>query len=216
MTIRSILACCGLAALLSLVACRGDSTSSDSADGRILFSYSGTESGRFVAKGDAENGNDAEYAVASLFQSSPGSLPILVIEGSMRLDNRYDAKVTILAPPGVGRTECVPGLYGCTTYGSLNLKARSGITSEDRSYVSRSIVVNVSEVTETRVRGTFDMTLEQVSSTGEFTGRTVEVRSGEIDVPGVSGPPRGPGSALTSLPVRGEPRVTRSPHRASP
>lgn len=188
MPIRSILPRFGLAVVLSLAACGGDSTGSGSTDGRILFSYSGAESGRFVAKGYAENGTDPEYAYASLFRSSINSPALLVIRGSMRLDNGYDARLTIVAPSVVARTGCVPGLYGCDTSAEFVLKARSGSTNEDRIYLSRSIEVDVTEVAEQRARGTFTITLEQVAQTGAFNGRAVEVHSGEFDVPVVDLP----------------------------
>jgi len=49
--------------------------------------------------------------------------------------------------------------------------------------------LNVSEVTAQRARGTFEMVVQQLSDSGTFTGPTIEVHSGEFDVPIVDVPP---------------------------
>jgi hypothetical protein len=215
MRICSILSRCGLAALLWLAACSGDSTSaSDLNDGQISFSYSGAESGRFVARGDFENDNNREYAIASVYQRSVNLPIILYINGSMRLDNGSEVKLTILAPPVAVMTSCSPGLYGCEASATLVLSARSGSLNEDRVYATRSIEVDVTEVSEQRARGTFSMTVEQVSSTGQFTGRTIEVHSGEFDVPVVDLPTELAGPSPTSSGVSGKTRTTRSTNLA--
>jgi hypothetical protein len=210
MPVRSIVSRCGLAALLSLVACGWDPTSSSGETGRISFSYSGVESGRFVAIGGAENGGDREYAVSSLFQRSVHLPVTLVINGSVRLGNGSDAELTILVPPMVARTVCPAGFYPCEASATLVLKARSAVPGDERVYRNRSIEVNVSEVTEQRVRGTFEMTAEQLSPSGAYNGRAVEVRSGEFDVPVVDLPPEFAGPSLTSFRVSGKARGAHS------
>lgn len=182
MAIRSTLSRCGLAALLTLAACDGDPTSPlDS--GRISFSYSGAESGSFVAKGRAEDGNDPRYAFATIHQPSWHLPTTLFINGSMRLGNGTDVKLTISAPHLVSRTLCSPGFYPCPASANLVLNAGSGLPSEERFYHARSIDVNVREVTEQRARGTFELTVDRLSDSGQFTGSMIEVHSGEFDVP---------------------------------
>lgn len=185
---RSTLSRCVLAALLTLAACSGDSTSpADS--GRISFSYSGAESGRFVAKGSAKTGNDPDFAYASLFQRSVHLPTFLVINGSMRLGDGTIVKLRIVARPVVIRSVCAPGFFPCEASANLVLNARSDLPNENRDYHSRSIDLNVSEVTAQRARGTFEMVVQQLTDSGTFTGPTIEVHSGEFDVPIVDVPP---------------------------
>lgn len=187
MPLRSIVSRAGLAAVLFVAACTRDSTTAtDPSDGRINFSYAGAESGRFVARGDSQTVSGREYAFASLYPTNASLPTAVVINGSMRLANGSDARVTIFAPPVLGRSSCPPGLYGCVVSARLVLNVRSSAPAEARVYDTRLIEVNLTEVNPQRVRGTFTMTAEEVAASGYFNGRTIEVRTGEFDVPLVS------------------------------
>lgn len=163
---------------LSLGAC-GDSTGSDRArTGELAFSYSGSVSGRFEAVGEPRNtSSNIEFAAA------------LVNDGEMLLvgsepDGRDRADVFIASAPAIQRTTVCTAdtdFFDCEILAGLVLGEDVDTGDYDRSFTGWVGSLTVSEITDTRVRGSFSFTLEDDDVFENAP--LIEVRSGTFDVP---------------------------------
>lgn len=164
---------------VSLGACGDDATGSDRArTGELAFSYSGSVSGRFDAVGQPRStSSNTEFAAA------------LVDDGEMLLvgsepDGRDRADVFIVSAPATRRTTvCTEDtdFFDCEILAGFTLGENLDTGDYDRSFTGWVGSLAVSEITDTRVRGSFSLTLED--NDAFENAPFIEVRSGRFDVP---------------------------------
>jgi hypothetical protein len=178
-TLKRLLGTATLA--LALAACNNDSTgSADNPPGSLSFTYTGTETGSFAASGafDPDANQLSDYAVASILGSQ------IVVIASDTLGTGRGNLFAIYAPPATGVTTCAPGSsqISCRIGGEF-ITAVSSNPNEGfgESYFGYVGTVEVTELANNRVRGTFSITLES-----EDSGSQVEIRAGSFDAPLVS------------------------------
>lgn len=182
MTIPTLKRLLGTATLaLALAACNNDSTgSADNPPGSLSFTYSGTETGSFAASGafDPDANELSDYAVASILGSQ------LVVIASDTLGSGRSNLFAIYAPPSTGVTTCTAttSQLSCRIGGEFLTEVSSNPNEGfGESYAGYVGTVEVTELANNRVRGTFSIVLESENSTNQ-----VEIRAGTFDAPLVS------------------------------
>lgn len=163
---------------LALAAC-GDSTGNeDSNRGSIAFTYSGAESGSFDADGEFRRGITASSTFSAAIIDEDG---ITLVGNETRANNRSDLFL-MLVPERRGTTTCAATDIDCEMFGLFFINVSEQDELSDGIFAGSEGSVNVTGLTEKRVRGTFSLTLEDVESMSG-TPATVRLRSGTFDVP---------------------------------
>lgn len=178
----------GTAALaLALAACKNDSTGSDeNQSGDLSFTYTGAVSGQFNASGefDRNNTSQTEFGAAVV---EDGEIVFLAADEVQA--NRTDVFI-LSAPASEGTTSCTPTtpFESCMLLGFFAVGFTGpGDPEPDASYIGYEGSVQVTELTDDRVRGTFSLLLED-----ENGQNPVQARSGSFDLPII------PASAISS------------------
>jgi hypothetical protein len=179
MTIPALKRSLGTAALaLALAACKNDSTgSSGNGSGDLSFTYSGAVSGQFTASGEFDRNNTSrtEFGVAAVDEGN-----VVLAAADQVQANRTDLFI-MSAPASVGTTTCTPGssFQNCRIDGLFAVGFTSaGDLEPDAIYSGYVGTIQVTELTDDRVRGTFSLLLEDESGVN-----SVEARSGSFDLP---------------------------------
>jgi hypothetical protein len=173
-----------LAAALSvlILSSCGDSTGSqEDGPGRMKFTYSGYVSGTFDASGTPPVSGAGEFGAAMV---NPVSwLTIVAVEDN---GTQYGNTVLLRALPRVGSATCAPGSdpIRCDFRWEFWISPTpgAGVTDLSTGYVG---TVEVTKLTETRVRGTFSIDA-QASSTahgGPNSRVPMLIVNGSFDVP---------------------------------
>ncbi|CAA9339693.1 MAG: hypothetical protein AVDCRST_MAG89-2557 [uncultured Gemmatimonadetes bacterium] len=166
------------AIVLALAAC-GDSTGNeDSNRGSIAFSYSGAESGSFDADGEFRRGVTTSTTFSAAVIDEDG---ITLIGNEARTNNRSDLFLMVV-PERRGTTTCTADDFDCEMLALFLLNASDTDQLSDGFFGGTDGSVNVTGLTENRVRGTFSLNLEDIESTAG-TPAIVRLRSGTFDVP---------------------------------
>lgn len=178
-TLKRLLGTAALA--LALAACKDSTGSGENPTGALSFTYTGAETGEFVANGSFDpDANDLpDYSAAFVLQGE------LVVLASDKLANGRSNLFVLYAPPSVGSTTCT----ATTTESSCFIRGEflTGVSSDPNEghtglYSGQVGNVQVTEIANNRVRGTFTITLEGV----EGAEGTLEIRTGSFDAPFVS------------------------------
>ncbi|HEX8672046.1 MAG TPA: hypothetical protein VF710_09165 [Longimicrobium sp.] len=178
-TLKRLLGTAALA--LALAACNDSTGPVQNPSGALSFTYTGAKKGDFVATGSYNpSANDLpDYSAAFLLR---GELAIL---GSDKLDDGRSNLFVLYAPPAVASTTCA----ATTPQSSCPIRAEflTGASSDPNQgnnglYTGYVGNVEVTEVANNRVRGTFSITLHGAAAAGD----TIEVRTGSFDAPVVS------------------------------
>lgn len=178
-TLKRLLGTAALA--LALAACHDSTGPADNAVGELSFTYTGTEAGEFDASGSFDpDANDLpDYGAAFLLGGE------LVVLASDKLPTGRSNLFIMTVPPTAGTTTCT----ATTPMSSCLIRAEFlvGVSSDPNQghgglYGGYVGAVQVAEIANRRVRGTFSVSLE---GTGD-TGGAIEIRSGSFDVPFVS------------------------------
>lgn len=186
-TLKRLLGTAALA--LALAACKDSTGSGDNPPGSLSFTYTGVETGEFSATGAFDPAANAfsDYAVASLVSGR------LVVLASDTLGTGRGNLFAIYVPPATGITTCT----ATTPSTSCQIRGEflTGITNDpnqgnDALYIGHVGTVDVTEIANNRVRGTFSIVLETEDQESQ-----VEISAGSFDAPIVS--------ALQFNPVRG-------------
>lgn len=181
MTIPTLKRLLGTATLaLALAACSDTTGSGDNPPGAVSFTYTGTDTGDFAASGafDPDANELSDYAVASVLGGQ------LVIIASDTLGTGRSNLFAIYVPPVTGVTTCTATTApaSCRIGGEFLTEVSSNPNEGfGHSYVGSVGTVEVTELANNRVRGTFSITLESENSESQ-----VEIRAGTFDVPVVS------------------------------
>ncbi|HEX8450752.1 MAG TPA: hypothetical protein VF647_01580 [Longimicrobium sp.] len=178
-TLKRLLGTAALA--LALAACKDSTGSGDNPSGALSFTYTGAETGDFVATGSYDpDANDLpDYSAAFVVQ---GKLAVLA---SDKLASGRSNLFVLYVPPSVGITTCTAATQesACPIRGEfltgVSSDPNQGNTGLYTGYVGN---VQVTEIADNRVRGTFSITLHR----GEAPEGTIEVRTGSFDAPVVS------------------------------
>jgi hypothetical protein len=169
------------AIVLALAAC-GDSTGNeDSNRGSIAFSYSGSESGSFDSDGEFRRGATTSTTFSAAIINQDG---ITLIGNEARTNNRSDV-FALGVPERRGTTTCTFDDFDCDMFAVFIMNVSGTDELSDGFFGGYDGSVNVTGLTENRVRGTFSLNLEDLESTAG-TPATVRLRSGTFDVPIVS------------------------------
>jgi len=178
-TLKRLLGTAALA--LALAACKDSTGSGPNPSGALSFTYTGAETGEFDASGSFDpDANDLpDYGVGFVMRGE------LVILASDRLANGRSHLFVLYAPPAVSTTTCT----AATPQSSCQIRAEflTGVSSDPNQgntglYAGRVGNVQVTEIANNRVRGSFSITVER---TGATEG-SIEVQTGIFDVPVVS------------------------------
>jgi hypothetical protein len=186
-TLKRLLGTAALA--LALAACKDSTGSGDNPPGSLSFTYTGAVTGEFSASGafDPDANAFSDYAVASVLSGR------LVVIASDTLVTGRGNLFAIYVPPATGKTTCT----ATTTPTSCQIRGEliTGVSSNPNegiggSYAGYVGTIEVTELANNRVRGTFSIVLES-----EELESQVEISAGSFDAPVVS--------ALQFNPVRG-------------
>jgi hypothetical protein len=178
-TLKRLLGTAALA--LALAACNDTTGSVNNPSGALSFTYTGAVTGEFVATGSYNpSANDLpDYSAAFLVRGE------LVILASDELDGGRSNLFVLYAPPAVASTTCTEA----TAQSSCPIRAEflTGASSDPNQghnglYTGYVGNVQVTEIANNRVRGTFTITVEGT----EAAEGTIEVRTGSFDAPVVS------------------------------
>lgn len=169
----------GTAALaLALAACKNESIGSDENErGDLSFTYTGAVSGQFTASGefDRNNTSQTEFGAAVVEEGE-----VILLGADQVQANRTDVFI-MSAPAREGTTTCTATtpFENCTILGFFAVGFTGPSDPEpDAQYIGYEGSIQVTELTDDRVRGTFSLSLEDEN--GE---NPVEARSGSFDVP---------------------------------
>lgn len=193
-TLKRLLGTAALA--LALGACDNDSTGSkENQGGDLSFTYSGARSGQFAASGefDRNDPNQNEFGVAVIENRE-----LLLLAADHVQANRTDVFI-ISAPAAQGTTTCTPTTQfaDCTLRGYFAVGFTDPNDQEpDAQYLGYVGSIQLTELRDNRVRGTFSLLLEDQNG-----DNTVQARSGSFDLPIVAAsaisPNRSPVTAAT-------------------
>ena len=169
------------AVVLALAAC-GDSTGNDDSNrGSVEFNYSGAVSGSFDSDGEFRRGATTANTFSAAIINEDG---ITLIGNKARASGRSDLFALVM-PERRGTTTCTFDDFDCEMFGFFFVNLSENAEQADYFFAGWEGSVNVTSLTEDRVRGTFSLTLEDEEfSTG--TPPTVRLRNGTFDVPIVS------------------------------
>lgn len=178
-TLKRLLGTAALA--LALAACKDSTGSGENPSGALSFTYTGAVTGEFVATGSFDpDANDLpDYSAAFVLQGQ------LVVLASDKLANGRSNLFVLYGPPAVSSTTCT----AATPESSCQIRGEflTGVSSDPNQghtglYAGHVGNLQVTEIADNRVRGTFTITLEGV----EAAEGTIEVRTGSFDAPFVS------------------------------
>jgi hypothetical protein len=151
----------------------------------VRFTFSGGASGSFDSQGTVTIDDDGLPPLEAFAMAQRDSIGGLLL-GSFRGtgDNRGDLFILQLRGTESGGYACGPGSEGPRCYGHLYLgvDTQQPLSAEE-VYGITSGEVQLSTVSETRLEGTFEVTLKELAA----SPRTLEVVDGVIDVPLVEG-----------------------------
>jgi hypothetical protein len=178
------------AAVVGLGAC-SDSTGAKDRDSTVSFQYSGFSTGSFTASGNATNASQTHPAFAAAIRDTTDDAePVVAIVGFQALENGrtsfIDLEFVEPSKPGDISLDdtCGTGTshVGCglaLLAFNWDLTVDSAAAGEE-SYLVTGGTVHVSEISSTRVRGTFTAQAE------DDNAHTITVTGGSFDVPFVS------------------------------
>jgi hypothetical protein len=177
-TLKRLLGTAALA--LALAACKDSTGSGQNPSGALSFTYTGAEIGEFVANGSFDpDANDLpDYSAAFVVRGE------LVVLASDKLANGRSNLFVLYAPPAVSSTTCTATTpeSSCLIRGEfltgVSSDPNQGNTGLYSGFVGN---VQVTEIANNRVRGTFAITVQGVETQG-----SIEVRTGSFDAPVVS------------------------------
>jgi hypothetical protein len=178
-TLKRLLGTAALA--LALAACKDSTGSGDNPSGDLSFTYTGAKAGQFTASGSFDpDANDLpDYTAAFVLRGE------LVVIASDKLASGRSNLFVLYAPPATGTTSCTAATTptACFIRGDFLTGASSDPNQGNEGlYTGEVGTVEVTELGNNRVRGTFTITLQ-----GEGTAQgEIEVRTGTFDAPFVS------------------------------
>jgi hypothetical protein len=168
-----------LLAVFAVVGCSEDEPTQPSEESGLEFTYGGDRSGSYTSEGIPTIGSGGLPEVGSWAIARPDSLGGMVIAAFEPSGTTGDLFILQLHPIGTGEfTPCnIFAGEGC--HGRLII----GVDTDDFTAVEdwfeiTSGSVTLSEASDTRVRGTFTITLVNLDET-----QTITVDDGVIDVP---------------------------------
>ncbi|HLL83918.1 MAG TPA: hypothetical protein VK420_14740, partial [Longimicrobium sp.] len=172
----------GTAALaLALAACKDSTGSGPNPSGDLSFTFTGAKAGEFAASGafDPDANDLPDYAAAFVVRGE------LVLIASDRLPSGRSNLFVLYAPPVTGVTTCTvtTAPNACFIRGEFLTGASSDPNQGNEGLFTGEVgTVEVTELANNRVRGTFTITLR-----GQGTvASEIEVRTGTFDAPFVS------------------------------
>jgi hypothetical protein len=166
------------AIVLALAAC-GDSTGNENSNrGSISFSYTGAESGSFDSDGEFRRGATTASTFSAAIIDQDG---ITLIGNETRTSNRSDLFL-MLVPERRGTTSCTANDFDCEMFGLFFINVAENDDLSDGIFAGSEGSVEVTSLTDNRVRGNFSLNLEDFESTSG-TPPVVRLRSGTFDVP---------------------------------
>lgn len=169
----------GSAAIVVALAACGDSTGNeDSNRGSISFSYSGAESGSFDSDGEYRRGATSSTTFSAAIIDQDG---IFLIGNEARANGRSDV-FGLGVPERRGTTTCQAADFDCEVSGAFFINAPEDIELSDGIFAGYEGSVEVTRLTDDRVRGNFSLDLVDFASASP-TPAVVRVRSGTFDVP---------------------------------
>lgn len=171
------------AALLAACASVLDSDSIDPAG--VTFSYSGSLSGSFASNGNAVRGGDGLPAFETFAVAQRDSIDGLLL-GSFRKTGGSHGDLFILQIRGTDPITYTCGAItdGPRCYGHLYIGVQTeGSASAEHVYGISAGQVVLSEVSDSRVKGTFQLALQGIRD----PSRTLTIENGSFDVPLVEG-----------------------------
>jgi hypothetical protein len=179
LTLKRLLGTAALA--LALGACNDSPASTVNPPGELAFDYTGAQTGQFRASGAYNSRANTLLDYSAAFFAG-GELIVLA---SDELGTGRSNLFVISLPPSVGTSSCT----AATPLSSCLIRAQflTGASSDPNQgneglYAGNVGSVQVTEIANNRVRGTFSITLEGADE----TEGSIEVRSGSFDAPLVS------------------------------
>ena len=165
------------AIVLALGACKNESLGSDdNGSGDLSFTYTGAATGQFNASGEFNRKRTNPEFSAAVVEDGE----IVFLAADKVQSNRTDVFL-MSAPASVGTTTCTSATQfaDCKILGFFAVGFTSPNDPEpDAQYVGFVGSIQVAELTDDRVRGTFSLLMEDENAT-----TTLEARSGTFDLP---------------------------------
>lgn len=172
-------------ALLPLAACKDSSGPDRRLSGEARFTYTGDVSGRFEAEGRVtpSNFDDGTFAFAQRGTDEEGN-DFLLIYAQEGRDNssRYDGLLMAVDEPAEGSVSCTEDDLECRIFSSFVLGATEvGGGDSEAMFFSTGGTVTITDLTDNRVKGTFQMPM--AGFIGDGAEGEVQVSAGSFDLP---------------------------------
>lgn len=151
----------------------------------LLFSYSGAATGSFAADGNAVLGGDGLPTFETFAVAQRDSIGGLLL-GAFRKTGASQGDLFILQIRGTDPATytCDDVTQGPSCYGHLYIGVHTdGAGVAEQVYGISAGQIVISEVTDSRVTGALQLSLEEIQG----PGTTLSIQNGSIDVPVVEG-----------------------------
>lgn len=151
----------------------------------VKFSYSGASSGSFASAGEAQQGGGGLPVLESFAVAQRDSIGGLLLGGFRKTgDTRGDLFILQIRGDAPDSYTCAGVTGGPTCYGHLYIGVRTDASAAaEEVYGIQAGEVVLSEVGESRLKGSFQLTLQQI----EDQSKTLTIENGSLDVPLVEG-----------------------------